>query len=381
MSRQRHHRKHRLLFTISEFIYSSQVRNLCDLVSRLDRDVFDIHIGALAVGDEATADVEALDVPYFRLRLQPTRPIRARDVGAMLVSPWRLWRGKYDLVHSLLYQSIFTEAWFVKHLAGARYVYTKSNLAWDNHPAQWHRKSRLTDRIISISDATSELLAAQGYADRTDKIYLGIDTDHFRSDPAKGRDLRAAQQIPDTAFVFGCAAQFVEWKEHLTVVKAFETIADRRPDAYLLFCGPNHKDAYYQDCLAYIGSSRHAARIRLLGRVADMPQYYSAIDAFVLASRYETFGYVYVEAMSCNRPVIACRAAGPLEIVVENRTGLFCRMSDPQDLSIQMSRYIDDPQLLAQHGEAARQRAVDVFSKEAMAAKCSDLYLRVLEAG
>jgi glycosyltransferase involved in cell wall biosynthesis len=310
--------------------------------------------------------------------LQPTRPVRGKDMVALFRSPFQLVRRHYDLVHSLLYQSIYTEALFVKKLARAKYVYTKSNLSWENHPRQWHRKTLFADRVISISQATSDLLAQHGFSEKTEKIYLGIDTDHFVHDDNLRRGLRFDAEIPENAFVFGCAAQFVEWKEHLTVVKAFEHIADAFPDAYLVFCGPNHRDQYYRECVSYIEASPARERIRLLGSLKNMPSFYSTIDCFVLASRFETFGYVYVEAMSCSKPVIACRAAGPLEIVVEGETGLFTRMSDPSDLADRMRRYAGEPGQAREHGHKARERAIAVFSKQVMADRCQDLYTKLV---
>jgi glycosyltransferase involved in cell wall biosynthesis len=368
----------RLLVTVSEFTYSSQVRNTCDLVSQLDREIFDVEIGALQVDDEARREIDALDVRYFKLRLQPTRPLRARDCATLAYSPLTLLRRRYDLVHSLLYQSIFTEAWLVKSIGGAKYVYTKSNLEWGNHPGQWQRKSALSDRIVSLSEATSALLAQHGFSDKTEKIYLGIDTGRFQSTTEKRERFRAGCSIPSGAFAFGCVAQFVEWKEHLTVAKAFEIVADRDPLAWLVVCGPHHNDSYYHQCMDYFRSSRHSSRIRVIGPQPDLTDLYSGVDVFVLASRFETFGYVYVESMSCSRPTIGCRAAGPLEIFEEERTGLFCEMSDPQDLSVQMARYSDSPGLAVIHGRAARERVKTLFSRETMAAKTQEMYLRVL---
>lgn len=359
-------------------MFSSQVRNVCDLVSRLDRSLFDVEIGALRIGDEATGEIEALGVPYFKFRLQPTRPMRAHDYATLCSSPFVLLGKKYDLVHSLLYQSIFTEAWLVKHLGRAKYVYTKSNLEWENHPSQWRRKSQLSDRIISISEATSDLLRDEGFGDKIEKIYLGIDTDRFSFSVEGRARMRQEWQVPELAFVYGCVAQFVEWKEHLTLVKAFELVADQHPDARLVICGPDHDDAYYHSCVDYIGSSRHSGRIRLLGTLKDMQFFYSMIDVFVLPSRFETFGYAYVEAMSCGRPAIGCRAAGPLEIIEEGRTGFLCKMSDPADLSLQMRRYADERPLILEHGARARQRVIRVFSRAVMAESCQALYLREL---
>jgi glycosyltransferase involved in cell wall biosynthesis len=175
-----------------------------------------------------------------------------------------------------------------------------------------------------------------------------------------------------------CAAQFIEIKEHLATVRAFESVADVDPRVYLLLCGLNHRDEYYRRCETYIAASRHAGRIRLVGNVADMQGFYSAIDVFVLPSRFEAFGYVYVEAMSCERPAIACRAGGPAEIVVDGRTGYLCEISSSIDLVEKMKRYASSRELAAQHGRAARARVVAEYSKQVMVRRSEEFYLRTL---
>ena len=374
-------KKYRILITVSELMYSSQVRNLCDLVSLLDKDKFEIEIGALATGDEAHGDVERLGVKIYRLRLQPTRGFTLSNLVDLVKGPFIVAYKQYDLVHSLLYQCFFTEPFFFKLLTKTKYVYTKSNLEWGNHPTNWRWKSTLADRIISISGATDQVLDETGFGGKKAKIFLGIDTAEFVHSDDSRTSMRAQLEIPHDAIVFGCAAQFIEWKEHLTVFRSFERLAEKHPNIYLLFCGPNHNDAYYHEVVGEIESSRFCDRVQLLGTLSDMPGFYSAIDCFVLASRYETFGYVYVEAMSCNRPVIGCRAAGPLEIIVEGETGFFTKMSDASDLAIQMEKYLTSPELIEQHGLKGRSRVTKVFSKEAMARKTQELYLEMLEGG
>ena len=51
----------------------------------------------------------------------------------------------------------------------------------------------------------------------------------------------------------------------------------------------------------------------------------------VLVPGMEEFGITAVEAQAAGRPVLAARAGGALETVVEGRTGLFARLDDVED--------------------------------------------------
>lgn len=55
-------------------------------------------------------------------------------------------------------------------------------------------------------------------------------------------------------------------------------------------------------------------------------------DAFVLASKFETFGVVLIEALSCGKPVISTKSGGPNVIVNENN-GLLVPVDNIKELS------------------------------------------------
>ena len=111
----------------------------------------------------------------------------------------------------------------------------------------------------------------------------------------------------------------------------------------------------------------------------DMSWFYANIDCFVLPSRNETFGLVYIEAMSCGKPAIACRAAGPLDIIADGKTGYLAEMSNYRDLAAKMENY-RSRETIASHGRAARQRVLNLFSKSAMTRQHQELYLKLTGA-
>ncbi len=368
----------RILYVLNEFMYGSKVRQLCDLVSGLDKDRFQTEICSFDLGDEATGEVEKLNIPMFRLRLVPEKTLNPIFIGQFLRSPFQVIGKKYDIVHSLCYQSAFTEPLIIKLFSGAKFIYTKTNLEWENHRFNWQLKSRLADRIVSISCATDRILIDNGFSDKIEKIFTGLDLDRFKVQPEKRKALRDERGISADALVYGCAAQIVELKGHLTLIEAFNSVAENHGNAYLMICGGHHNDAYYQKVLEAVSTSPHTDRIHMLGTVSDMIGFYSAIDCFVLPSWNENLAYVYIEAMSCNRPVIGCRDGGTLDIILHDETGYFVGVADATDLAEKMTVYADARDLLTSHGEKARMRAESVFSRETMIEKHQQLYLSIM---
>ena len=69
----------------------------------------------------------------------------------------------------------------------------------------------------------------------------------------------------------------------------------------------------------------------------SMAEIYRAADAFVLASRHESFGVVVIEALASGLPVVATRCGGPEEIVTPE-VGELAPVEDPAALADAMSR-------------------------------------------
>lgn len=112
---------------------------------------------------------------------------------------------------------------------------------------------------------------------------------------------------------------------------------------------------------------------------ADLVQLYSHAAAFVCPSVYEPFGLINLEAMACERPVVASRVGGIPEVVADGETGFLVPPGDPQALAAAIRRLLADPPLAARMGAAGRKRVEELFTWRAVARTTLAAYAEVLD--
>jgi D-inositol-3-phosphate glycosyltransferase len=88
-----------------------------------------------------------------------------------------------------------------------------------------------------------------------------------------------------------------------------------------------------------------------------LPYYYSAVEAVVVPSHYESFGMVALEAMACGAPVVASQVGGLAYLVKDGETGFTVPVDDPQALAERLALLINDQSLRERLGRQAAQAA------------------------
>ena len=87
-----------------------------------------------------------------------------------------------------------------------------------------------------------------------------------------------------------------------------------------------------------------------------LPLFYSAAEALILPSRYESFGMVALEAMGCGTPVIASKVGGLQFTVEDGKTGLLFPEGDWRQLAEKIRTVITGPSLKKKMGQTALSR-------------------------
>lgn len=159
-------------------------------------------------------------------------------------------------------------------------------------------------------------------------------------------------------------------KAQQNIIYAFEKLKKTQDNIFLTLVGdgPEKKklekltvDLDVHDSVKFAGL---LSRDEVLKAMAES-------DAFVLSSRYETFGVVIIEALALGKPVIATRCGGPESIVREN-DGILVPVDDVNALCNAMNQLIAtwnsyDPIEI-------RQACIDRYGEASIAKKLIKIY-------
>ena len=141
-----------------------------------------------------------------------------------------------------------------------------------------------------------------------------------------------------------------ERKGGATLLKAFEQVRKRVPQAKLLIAGP--KPGAAQEGVEWLGHVGNRDRVNEL---------FSGATVFAMAPVCDPFPGAIREAMSHGLPVVASRADAIGEMVQDGETGFLVPVGDAVTLADRIVRLLLSPKLCNEMGEAGRNRVRERF--------------------
>lgn len=111
------------------------------------------------------------------------------------------------------------------------------------------------------------------------------------------------------------------------------------------------------------------------GRVSDetLRELYARSNVYVMPSRNEGFGFVFLEAMAQGTPTIGGHLDATPEVIENGVTGFTVDPRSPDAVAEATARLLRDPALQHQMGQAGARRAHDVFGFDTFQAQVWDL--------
>jgi glycosyltransferase involved in cell wall biosynthesis len=220
-------------------------------------------------------------------------------------------------------------------------------LLWERAGARW------ADTIVCGSEGEQAEGAAAGIKARRWRVVPNaVDTDRFSPDDRAAA--RSALGLGEGPLVVCAARLAVGQKGQDLLLKAWPTVVAVLPAARLVLVGEGPDRAWLQagapDSVVFVGNQE------------DVAPWYRAADVVVQPSRYETLSLSVLEALACERPVVATDAVGMREAVGEG--GVVVPREDAAGLAAAIVARLQDPLRAQAEGRAGRARVVAAYGLE-----------------
>ena len=167
---------------------------------------------------------------------------------------------------------------------------------------------------------------------------------------------------PPTALIVGRIAADERYKGHDPLIEIWPEVAAAVPGASLRIVGDGDDRIRLQEKAASLGLGD---RVTFLGRLDDeaLRGEYQRCTAFVMPSRDEGFGFVFVEAMRAARACVGSLGAAA-EIIADGETGLLVDPDNRSQLLHSVVRVLRDRVASEAMGARGRVRFLEQFTEE-----------------
>jgi N-acetyl-alpha-D-glucosaminyl L-malate synthase BshA len=118
-------------------------------------------------------------------------------------------------------------------------------------------------------------------------------------------------------------------------------------------------------------------RVAVVEKVKDIEDYLQIADVGLYTSETESFGLSILEGMCFACPSVSTRVGGIPEVVEDNVSGVLVPSGDAAALAGALQRLVQDPKRRAALGQAAQERARNLFSADTIVPQYEALYRRV----
>jgi glycosyltransferase involved in cell wall biosynthesis len=238
----------------------------------------------------------------------------------------------------------------------------------------WRRKVsvdvyRSARNVICISGKVQEILRAGSPPEiRSTIVYNGVDPTLFSPPPAS---LRYAPEIL-------MVGNLIRSKGQDMVLRTLPKLQKIFPNLRCHIVGEGTDRFHLEALTQQLGI---ASLVQLTSRESRsaVAEAMRRCSVFVLPSSNEALGCVYLEAMSCGKPVIACREQGIDEVIIHQENGWLIPVDGLEDLEEGLKVLFGSIELRTRIGDAARQTIVDRLTLAHQAQHLATIYREATE--
>jgi glycosyltransferase involved in cell wall biosynthesis len=362
-------------FVIDELAPAGTESQLLALIRHLDRRRVWPYLCLLRGDKPMSQALEPDDCPILRLRVGSlSHPRTLLRMGRFLRF---LRRERIDVVQTYFPDSSYfgiPAAWLARVPHRIR---TRNNIGHWLTPL--HRRlgrvlNLFTTQTIANCEAARQALleAEQPRPETVLVLENGVDLERFHDlPPLTDRPATDGSRV-------GVVANLRPVKGLDVFVQAAALIHNRHPRAVFTVAGEGElRETLAQQATA-AGLEKHFS---LPGGVTDVSGFLGSLDVAVLCSHAEGMSNALLEYMAAGRAIVATRVGAASELIEDGVHGLLVPPGDSQKLAEAIGCLMEDRPLAQRVGAAARRRARERYSREAMVRRFEEFYVSLHPVG
>jgi glycosyltransferase involved in cell wall biosynthesis len=186
---------------------------------------------------------------------------------------------------------------------------------------------------------------------------------------------RPGEQSDTKAKIVIAAGRYAEQKGFDLLIEAWKVVFRKHPDWQLHIYGDGGLRESLQKQIDDAGMTKVCI---LKHNTPNIEQKYSASSIYALSSRFEGFGMVLIEAMSCGLPLVSFDCAcGPKDIITPGEDGILVKSFDTDSMGEAINSLIEDDEKRRVMGENAYRNS-NRYKMEHIATSWNELFSSVV---
>ncbi|HXY25321.1 MAG TPA: glycosyltransferase family 4 protein [Candidatus Acidoferrum sp.] len=222
--------------------------------------------------------------------------------------------------------------------------------------------------LVPSKDTADHVATVQGVARERIRVLPWALDPQFEALVAAGSQLSPPSEFPRGRVILTVGRWLAteRYKGMDTLITALPRLLMKWPDLQLVLAGSGDDRAWLEDSAEKNGVAMHVHFLTGLS-YGELAACYTACEIFALPSRGEGFGFAYLEAMACGKPVIGGAHGGAPEVIQDGATGYLVPHGDPIQLATAIQTLLADPAHAKEMGARGKQAVEQQYRFQAFA--------------
>lgn len=376
--------KIRITYLIDSIGAGGAQTHVLNVLRNIDHDRFQVSVVCVRMPGSRFEQLESLPLETLVLNIESlTRPRATWHALRQLSAFIRAQRPQ--IMHAYLFNpTLLAGLYRFLHPFGPMLITSRRDVGYWHKPVHWwvYRVLNLATRqVVAVTEDVrrTSMCMEKIRGDKITTIYNGVDTHFYSSTAELRREARSAYGLTDEHLVIGILAILRPEKRHDIFIRAAASLASRFDHLRFLIVGGNSDDDWETRIREHARNEGIEDRVIFAGKVANSRPALAAFDISVLCSDTEGMSNTLLESIAMGLPVVATNVGGNPEVIEDGKSGILFPAGDADALATELARLIADDELRREYSQAARERALSIFSIEAMVGTMQDMYTSLLK--